>query len=113
MDSKLATYLDQQDKAYATYLRGDQLASKNDERIYLMREISCIEKHLANDESDNLVTPAQWYDRLVECRTRLRRILEREHETLARTIHLHSEGLVKCNTRQIELEAQLEALEVS
>jgi len=111
MDSKLATYQDQQDSDYATYLNGEYTPTPNDQRLYLVTEIRKIEAHLANDECDEYVTPREWNGRLIECRLRLRRLLQNEQETLQKTIHLHCEGLIRCNTRLIDLEAEMLAIE--
>jgi hypothetical protein len=113
MDSKLATYQDQQDSDYATYLQGESAPTPQDERAYLTYEIRGIEKILATDDKYSLVTPAHWNERLTECRTRLRRLLEEEQATIQGTIDLHCAGLIRCNTRQIEIEAELAGMEVA
>ena len=113
MDSKLATYLDQQDSDYAAYLHGEDTPTPQDERTYLTYEIRGIEKILATDDKYSLVTPEHWYERLTECKARLGRLLVEERMTLQGTIDLHCQGLIRCNTRQIEIEAQLASMGVA
>jgi hypothetical protein len=118
MDHKLDRYLDQQDRDYVTataYLESDNeiQTTPQDERTYLTWEIRGIEKILAIDDKYSLVTPAEWNDRLLECRLRLGRLLEQERKTLQGVIDLHCEGLIKCNTRILELEAEMAEMEVS
>ena len=78
MDNRLERYERVQDAEYDTYLqeRMDAFHSQSvgfwrEQRILMMREISNIEKHLAEDESDAIVTPSAWYERLVDCRGQL------------------------------------------
>ena len=84
MDSKLATYLDQQDSGYATHLEGRAPPNSRDERIHLQREIACIEKHLANNECDEFVSADDWNERLTECKLRLLRLLKEEQDDAQR-----------------------------
>ena len=115
MDSKLATYLDQQDAAYTTYLESsiDNISSVSDKARQLTYEIRAIEKILETDSKYGLVTPEHWFEQLTECKASLVRLLQQERATLTGTIELHCQGLIKCNTRQIEIEAQLAGLGVS
>ena len=76
MDNHLERYERVQDGEFETYLseprqvysRADFLHNK---RIYLMREIERIEKHLANNECDEYVNPRAWRERIEDCRTQL------------------------------------------
>jgi hypothetical protein len=109
MDSKLARYQDQSDSEYATYLEEGTgyPVSPQDEATYLQREINGIEKIMAIDDQYSLVTPAEWYDRLTECKARLGVLLQQEAAALKGTATLHCEGLIKVHLRQLEIEAQL------
>jgi hypothetical protein len=112
MDSKLDRYLDQQDSVYATYLEDQSEGTIEDERTYLATEIRYIEKLLSSEDADTgFVTPTEWHGRLNECKTRLRNLLTAEQTTIQGTIDLHCAGLIKCNTRYLEIEAELKQLE--
>ena len=115
MDSRLDRFLDQQDQDYATYRESDNgtQITPQDQRAYLRQEIDGIERIMAIDDKHSLVTPAEWNDRLVECRARLRRLLEQERATLKSTSELHCQGLIKVHLRQLEIESDLRNLEVS
>ena len=78
MDNRLERYERVQDAEYDTYLQermdafqAQSLGFWREQRILMMREISRIEKHLAEDESDAIVTPSAWHERLVDCRNQL------------------------------------------
>ena len=64
-DAELETYLSEPRQVYS---RADFLHNK---RIYLMREVARIEKHLAEDECDAIVTASDWHERLVDCRAQI------------------------------------------
>ena len=115
MDSKLERYLEQQDSEYATYLEGDtgEPASPDTESRYLLYEIRGIEKILAIDDKYSLVTPEHWRERLRECRGRLKRLLLDEQASIQGVIDIHCQGLIKCNTRYLEIEAELRETEVA
>lgn len=115
MDSRLDRYLDQQDSAYTTYLESsiDNIGTVSDKARQLTYEIRAIEKILETDSKYDLVTPEHWNEQLTDCRTRLAHLLRMERMTLQGTIDLHCAGLVKCNTRQIEIEAELAGLGVA
>jgi hypothetical protein len=120
MEHRLERYQDQQDAEYATAQREPLGVIYHDERIYLMREIGRIEKHLAEDEIDQYVPAEAWQERLADCKARLAKIdslIERqklvdEQATIQATIDLHCVGLIKCNTRILEIEGQLKQMEV-
>jgi pyruvate-formate lyase len=110
MDSRLDRYLDQPNGDHAEYVE----TTPQDERTYLEREIRHIEKLLNSEDADTgLVTCFEWYDRLTECKSRLRALLAQEMTVLQSTSQLHCEGLIKIHLRQLELESQIRALEVS
>jgi len=115
MDSRLDRYLDQQDAAYTTYLESsvENITSVSDKARQLTYEIRAIEKILETDSKYNLVTPEHWFEQLTDCRTRLKRLLQTEASTIRATIDLHCAGLIKCNTRQLEIEAELAGLGVA
>ena len=115
MDHRLERYLDQQDREYEYGLDPVGVGgSPQDERAYLTREITHIERFLAREDfTTSLVPPHEWYDRLLECKTRLRRLLVAEQGTLQSTIDLHCQGLIKCNLRFLELESEIKELEVT
>jgi len=115
MDSRLDRYLDQQDSAYTAYLESsvENITSVSDKARQLTYEIRAIEKILETDSKYNLVTPDQWHEQLADCKARLTSLLRQERVTLQGTIDLHCAGLVKCNTRQIEIEAELAGLGVN
>jgi hypothetical protein len=125
MEHRLQRHQDQQDAEYATAQRAPQEAEGGarllrDAQIYLNREISRIEMHLANNETDMFVTVEAWTERLEDCKVELARIetlLERqklidEQATIQATVDLHCVGLIKCNTRILEIESELKQMEV-
>ncbi len=120
MEHRLERVQDQQDREYATAQREPLGHFYHDERIYLMREISKIEKHLAEDEIDQYVPAEAWRERMADCKVQLAKIdtlLERqklidEQATIQATIDLHCVGLIKCNTRILEIESELKQMEV-
>jgi len=78
MEQRLERYERVQDAEYDTYLsermdafQAQSLGFWREQRILMMREISAIEKHLAGDECDEIVTPSAWHERLVDCRAQL------------------------------------------
>jgi len=113
MDHRLDRYQDQSDSEYATYLDDTGYpVSPQDEQTYLQREINGIEKIMAIDDQYSLVTPAEWYARLTECRQRLGALLQQEAAALKGTATLHCEGLIKVHLRQMEIEARLQEMGV-
>ena len=112
MDSKLDRYLTQQDAEYGLDPVGIG-GTPQDEKTYLTREIQHIERFLEGDTTRSLVPPHEWYDRLTECKSRLRALLAQEMTLLQSTSQLHCEGLIKIHLRQLELESQLRELEVA
>jgi len=118
MDSKLDSHLDQHDYFYQSLPESDNgqedaADNLNTEQRYLVYEIRGIQKVMAIDDKYSLVTPAEWHARLAECRTRLRRLLEEEQNTIQGTIDLHCAGLIRCNTRFLELAAAIKQMEVA
>jgi len=109
MDSRLERYLDQQDSAYTAYLESsiDNISTVSDRARQLTYEIRGIEKILAIDDKYSLVTPEHWHEQLRECRGRLKSLLIEEQASIQGTIDLHCQGLIKCNTRWLEIEAEL------
>ena len=78
MDNRLERYERVQDAEYDTYLQermdafqAQSLGFWREQRVLMMREISAIEKHLAEGECDEIVTPSAWHERLVDCRKQL------------------------------------------
>ena len=67
------------------------------------------------------MTAEQWQERLTECRAQLVRIdkliarqkLIDEQGAIQGTIDLHCQGLIKCNTRILEIESELKQMEVA
>jgi hypothetical protein len=125
MEHRLERYQDQQDAEYATSMNEpreaeDDVAILYEERRHVTYEINAIEGVLATDDKYSLVTPEHWNERLAECKARIAMIdtmLEREkliHEqkVIQGTIDLHCKGLIKCNMRILEIEAQLKQMEV-
>jgi len=82
MDNRLERYEGVQDAEYEAYLKESEACWPTSlsvefwrtERICMMREISRIEKHLAEDEIDKYVTRSAWHERLVDCRMQLEKI---------------------------------------
>ena len=81
MDNRLERYERVQDAEQEAYLREPDGSFPmsgagfwRNERILLMREISKIEQHLANNECDEIVTAEDWNRWLVECRIQLRNV---------------------------------------
>lgn len=113
MDHRLDRYQDQSDSEYATYLDDTGYpATPMDEATYLLYEIRGIEKILAIDDKHDLVTPEHWHERLKECRTRRADLLINEQASLQGTIDLHCQGLIQCNMRYLEIEAELKQVGV-
>jgi hypothetical protein len=126
MEHRLERYQDQQDREFATAMRepqqsdavGDLIYST---RAYLTMEISRIEKHLADGDCDEFVTAEAWQERLTELKARLatndilmaRQKLMDEQAAIQGTIELHCKGLIKCNLRILDIEAELKQMEVS
>ena len=126
MDNRLERYENGQDAEYQAYLNEPQEAegevvALHDERRHLMHEIRAIEGILAIDDKYSLVTPAHWNERLVECKARIekidgllkRQMLIEEQAAIQGTIDLHCAGLIKCNTRFLEIAEELKQMEVS
>ena len=122
-DIRLDRYENGQDAEYKAYVSEPQEESAellHSTRAYLVIEIARIEKHLAEGDSDEYVTAEQWQERLTECRAQLGRIdtlLQRqklidEQSAIQGTIDLHCAGLIKCNTRYLEIESELKQMEV-
>ena len=123
MDNRLERYENGQDAEYQAYLNEPQEEAADllySMRSYLMLEIPRIEKHLAENDCDRYVTAEQWQERLTECQAQLVRIdllLKRqklidEQASIQGTIDLHCQGLIKCNTRILEIESELKQMEV-
>ena len=115
MEHRLERYLEQQETEYATYLESDNGTpiTPMDESRYLIYEIRGIQKILATDDKYDLVTPAHWHERLRECRDRLKRLLIDEQASIQGVIQSHCEALILCNTRYLEIEAELKEVGVS
>jgi len=124
MDNQLERYERAQDAEYQAYLNEPQEVPSDavilhEERRHLEYEIISIEKIMETDSKYDLVTPEHWNERLTECRTRMARIdllLKRqklidEQATIQGTIDLHCAGLIKCNTRYLEIESELKQTE--
>jgi len=123
MDNRLERYEGTQDAEYQAYLSEPQDTGADllySMRSYLMLEIPRIEQHLAEDACDRYVTAEQWQERLTDCRAQLVRIdklikrqkLIDEQGAIQGTIDLHCQGLIKCNTRILEIESELKQMEV-
>jgi len=123
MDNTLERYERVQDAEFQAYVSEPQETGADllySMRSYLLLEIPRIEQHLAEGDSDEYVTAEQWQERLTECRAQLVRIdkliarqkLIDEQGAIQGTIDLHCQGLIKCNTRILEIEDQLKQMEV-
>jgi len=117
MDTTIALdrHLDEADSTYASYPESDNeiVDTLSDEQRHLIYEIRGVQKIMAIDDKYDLVTPAEWHERLAECRTRLRALLEEEQNTIQGTIDLHCAGLIRCNTRFLEIASVLKQMEVA
>ena len=126
-DNRLDRYENGQDAEYQTYLNEpaeveapDDTTILHEERRHLTYEISSIEKILEIDNKYDLVTPEHWKARLDECNSRMamidvmlkRQKLIDEQAAIQGTIELHCAGLIKCNTRYLEIESELKQMEV-
>jgi len=125
MEHRLDRYETTQDGEYKTHITEPQevpsdVVILHEERRHLEYEISSIEKIMETDSKYDLVTPEHWNERLTECRTRMARIdilLQRqklidEQAAIQGTIDLHCAGLIKCNTRYLEIAEELKQMEV-
>ena len=124
MEHRLERYQDQQDSEFATAEQEleeapDEMTILHEERRHLGYEIHAIESIVATDDEYSIVTPEHWNERLAECRARLAMVesmlklakLKEEYRALDGTKELHCAGLIKCNTRQIAIEAEIRQLE--
>ena len=130
MDSKLATYLDQQDSDYATYAnerfeeedrrraslspRERRIEDLEHEHAYLEREVRAFQRNYS-------ITHEEWKSQTNRCIERLSRVsieledekMRAELDLIQATVDLHCAGLIKLNTRRFEIESQLARMEVA
>lgn len=130
MDSRLDSYLDQQDRDYTTFIEGQRFEedrrreslSPRERRIEdLEHEHAYLEREVRAFQRNYSITHEEWKSETNRCIERLSRVsieledekMRAELDLIQATVDLHCQGLIKLNTRRFEIESQLARMEVA